>query len=82
MGEGRGIQAVTVIGYCDGKQTGVYKGQVEGSLCLPRGEFGFGWDSIFCPTSSIEKKTFAEMAPEEKNDHSMRRLAMPDTFFE
>lgn len=48
---------------------------IEGIITSPRGEFGFGWDQIFCPIGS--NKTFAEMESiEEKNKYSMRCLAL------
>jgi len=49
-------------------------GRVEGTIApKPRGDRGFGWDSIFIPRGS--DRTFAEMSPEEKNAISHRRRA-------
>ena len=43
------------------------------SPAAPRGAGGFGWDSIFVPEGG--DRTFAEMAPEEKDRVSHRRRA-------
>jgi non-canonical purine NTP pyrophosphatase (RdgB/HAM1 family) len=49
-------------------------GRIEGSIARePRGNGGFGWDSIFLPDGS--ERTFAEMTAEEKNAMSHRRRA-------
>ena len=46
-----------------------------GTICRPRGQFGFGWDRIFVPTGST--RTFAEMESiKEKNRFSMRSRAL------
>ncbi len=47
---------------------------IEGTVVSPRGTNGFGWDAIFQPERS--SKTFAEMTAAEKNQFSMRRLAV------
>jgi non-canonical purine NTP pyrophosphatase (RdgB/HAM1 family) len=49
-------------------------GRIEGSIARePRGNGGFGWDTIFVPDGS--ERTFAEMAAAEKNAISHRRRA-------
>jgi len=49
-------------------------GRFEGSIAQkPRGNGGFGWDSIFIPEGS--DRTFAEMSAPEKNAISHRRRA-------
>lgn len=49
-------------------------GRLEGTVASsPRGNGGFGWDSIFVPDG--EKRTFAEMSAAEKNAVSHRRRA-------
>lgn len=68
----------TTIAYClDGGAVTVVKGEARGSIVEPRGtsNFGaFGFDPIFQPEG--KKKTYAEMAPEEKNSLSQRRKAL------
>ena len=49
------------------KFAGICKGII---IATRRGEYGFGYDSIFMPDGS--KKTFAEMNIEEKNIYSHR----------
>ena len=49
-------------------------GRLEGTIARePKGEGGFGWDSIFMPRGS--DRTFAEMTAVEKNAISHRRKA-------
>lgn len=51
------------------------RGEMTGSLLeSPRGNAGFGYDSLFLPQGS--DKTFAEMSSEEKNQISHRAKAM------
>lgn len=67
--------AETFIGYFDGESFFHFSGKVEGSIApSPRGEMGFGWDAIFIPTNS--DKTFAEMTMKEKEEFSMRKIAV------
>jgi non-canonical purine NTP pyrophosphatase (RdgB/HAM1 family) len=71
----RAATATTVFAYCDGMAEQVFSGIVQGSIpTTPRGASGFGWDALFQPQGS--GRTFAEMAPEEKDRFSMRRLAL------
>lgn len=71
----RAATATTVFAYCDGEQVRVFAGRVDGVITeQPRGDSGFGWDTIFQPQGSTH--TFAEMRPEEKDRFSMRRLAV------
>jgi XTP/dITP diphosphohydrolase len=52
-----------------------FEGACEGTITLaPKGEGGFGYDSVFIPTGSV--KTFAEMPMEEKNLYSHRKKAV------
>ncbi len=64
----------SVIGFKDKDRIEFIEGIVKGKIVEPRGENGFGFDSIFLPEGS--DKTFAEMAPEEKNLISHRYLAL------
>lgn len=67
--------ARTLIGYADEDgNVHFFEGAISGTLVPPRGTNGFGWDAIFQPEKS--SKTFAEMSQEEKNQFSMRRLAV------
>ena len=69
-----GATAKTIFGLAQ-NQNGIYffEGELSGKVVAPRGETGFGWDTIFQPDGAM--KTFAEMGHEEKNKISMRRLA-------
>lgn len=52
-----------------------FEGKVEGEILLqPTGEKGFGYDPIFSPKGY--EKSFAELAPEEKNRISHRGKAL------
>lgn len=53
------------FGYFDGQTVSFFDGQLEGEIAdLPRGEGGYGWDKIFCPTG-YNGKTRAELSPED-----------------
>ena len=68
--------AKTFIGLID--KEGVinfFEGEIKGKISKePRGENGFGWDKIFIPNGS--NKTFAQMQSDEKNNISMRKIAI------
>jgi XTP/dITP diphosphohydrolase len=50
------------------------RGEIEGRIAVaPRGTGGFGYDPLFVPAGY--ERTFAEMAPEEKNEISHRTRA-------
>ena len=49
------------------------EGVLPGRIVAPRGK-GFGWDPIFQPEGTA--KTFGEMATDEKQRWSMRRMAL------
>jgi inosine triphosphate pyrophosphatase len=67
--------AKTIIGYAKSAQDIHYfEGSVSGQIVAPRGDQGFGWDSTFQPDGSM--KTFAEMTRTEKEEFSMRKLAV------
>ena len=73
--EDKTARAVSSIGYTDGGERYYYfEGAIEGRIVMPRGDLGFGWDSIFQPEGS--SLTFSEMRFEEKNQHSMRYKAL------
>jgi non-canonical purine NTP pyrophosphatase (RdgB/HAM1 family) len=71
----RSATASTLFAYYDGTLLRVFPGTMIGSIPqTPRGSGGFGWDPLFQPLGS--KRTFAEMSAEEKDQFSMRRLAL------
>lgn len=68
-------EAKTIIGYGrNPEEIYFFEGAVKGKIVKPAGELNFGWDPIFLPDG--HKKTFAEMTPVEKNEASMRRMAL------
>jgi non-canonical purine NTP pyrophosphatase (RdgB/HAM1 family) len=70
----RSARAQCCVAYWDGKEPHVFLGEVEGEILVePRGERHFGWDAWFQPRGY--SKTFAEMAPEEKDAISHRGIA-------
>lgn len=65
----------TVIALIIGDQELTVDGTVDGLVTLrPRGDNGFGYDSVFLPQG--HQKTFAEMSDEQKNLISHRRRAV------
>jgi XTP/dITP diphosphohydrolase len=72
----RNAHAQTIVAAYDGSLR-VFSGDVKGQIAeSPRGNHGFGWDQIFIPDG--ESRTFGEMAPEEKDQLSMRMKAFQD----
>ncbi len=68
-------EAKTIIGYAKNSEEIYYfEGSIKGTIISPKGKFGFGWDPIFQPERY--SKSFAELTQEEKNDISMRRIAL------
>lgn len=64
------FRATLVLAWPDGRDE-VFEGEVAGDLVWPpRGSTGHGYDPMFRPEA--EARTFAEMAPEEKNRISHR----------
>ncbi|MEI8180998.1 RdgB/HAM1 family non-canonical purine NTP pyrophosphatase, partial [Aestuariivirga sp.] len=58
----------------DGEER-IYEGRAQGTLAWPpRGQLGHGYDPMFVPDG--ETRTFAELAPEEKNRISHRAKAL------
>lgn len=65
----------TCIAYADQNGTSVFTGTVHGEIANSlRGENGFGYDPIFIPAGY--NKTYAEMTGDEKNEISMRKIAL------
>lgn len=65
----------TVITWIDSHGIKVFDGTVKGSILeQKRGESGFGYDPVFVPDGHT--RSFAEMAPAEKNSLSHRGIAI------
>lgn len=70
----RTAEVICVIAYIDGKKIFSAEGKVCGKIVEnPRGENGFGFDSIF---ELDNGKTLAELTGDEKNLVSARRIAL------
>jgi non-canonical purine NTP pyrophosphatase (RdgB/HAM1 family) len=67
-------EAKALVGFSD-KQGNMefFEGSISGKIVSPKGE-GFGWDPVFQPEGY--NKTFGEMTQEEKNEISMRKIAL------
>lgn len=78
--DGRGAEAQSVVGYCDGKRIRTFLGITKGEITdQARGDRGFRWDPIFKPTDC--DLTYGEMAPEAKRETSPDEKAW-DLFFQ
>lgn len=68
------FRCVVCIAWPDGKAE-TFSGVVEGAIVWPmRGGNGFGFDPVFVPAG--ERRTFAEMTPDEKSCYSHRARAV------
>jgi len=68
-------RACTMFGYFDEKRSiHFFEGSVFGTIVIPQGTTGFGWDHIFIPDGYTQ--TFAAMGVNEKNKISPRALAV------
>ncbi len=73
--ETRDAYAEVMFAVCDADGVHVFSGDCKGAIAnTPRGEAGFGWDSIFIPSGHT--KTWAEMTDQEKHETSMRKIAL------
>lgn len=73
-GEQRKAKVVCVMTYCENGKCIVAKGEIEGKIAIePRGENGFGFDSIF---ELDNGKTYAQLSEKEKNTMSHRKRAL------
>jgi len=73
--EDNSATAKVIVGYAKSKDDiHFFEGETKGQIVEPRGEGGFGWDPIFLPDGY--SKTFGEMSREEKNEISMRKIAL------
>lgn len=71
----REAKAEVYFGLFDGKKHLTFSASMLGTITpKPRGESGFGWDSIFIPQGS--DKTWGEMDVEEQKQTSMRKIAL------
>jgi XTP/dITP diphosphohydrolase len=71
----RKAKAQTVIGYFDGRAYKEFVGEISGKISIKaKGKTNFGWDIIFIPDG--HRKTFGQMSAEEKNQISMRKIAV------
>lgn len=67
----------TVIAFAEGGAVRFFEGVCRGHILEEeRGTGGFGYDALFVPEG--ESRTFAELAPEEKNAVSHRGRALRD----
>lgn len=72
--EERTARAKTVLATLD-DTLNIYVGTIEGTIAPePRGTKGYSWETIFIPDGS--DRTFAEMDLEEKDNFSMRHIAL------
>ena len=69
--ENEPAEAVCLIGLSNGK---IFRGIIKGKIVKAKGQHGFGWDPIFQPDGY--DKTFSQMTPQEKNNLSMRKIAL------
>ena len=70
----RGASFRCVLCYTDGHRTVFGEGSVKGLITeSERGDHGFGYDALFVPEH--QAKTFGEMQPTEKHEHSHRSRA-------
>lgn len=73
--ENRKASVSTCIAYADQSGVFTFTGTIQGKIPESlRGENGFGYDPIFIPDGY--DKTYAEMTGEEKNEISMRKIAL------
>lgn len=69
------FSTIVLVAYPDGREL-VAAGSVDGTISEEaRGEGGFGYDPVFVPEGG-DGRTFAEMAPEEKEALSHRGRAL------
>ncbi|CAG9313557.1 HAM1 [Blepharisma stoltei] len=69
--DNKNARAECRVGYCKpGDEPQVFCGSCEGTIVMPRGDNGFGWDPIFQPIGYDQ--TFAEMDMHIKNSISHR----------
>lgn len=62
---GRKAEWTVLLGYRQGNEIYIYKGSLTGTIVLPRGNGGFGFDPVFLPDGAT--KTLAESKPNTVN---------------
>lgn len=72
----RRAESLVIVGYIKTTdKVEIFTGSVSGSIAYKQTGFqGFGWDPIFIPDG--DTRTFGEMSMEEKNNYSMRTIAL------
>ena len=69
------FKTVALAAFPDGSEVWA-EGVMEGTIAMaPRGEHGFGYDPVFVPRGDVDGRTFAEMAPADKDAVSHRGRA-------
>ena len=63
--EGRKAEWIVLLAFHQGNEVYIYKGSLKGTIVLPRGEGGFGFDPVFLPDGAA--KTLAESKPDTFN---------------
>ncbi|HWY80222.1 MAG TPA: non-canonical purine NTP pyrophosphatase [Candidatus Sulfotelmatobacter sp.] len=73
--DNRTATAIVLFGMYDHGKISFFEGKSNGSIAKkPRGQNGFGWDSIFIPEGKT--KTHAEMTDRELDKINIRRIAL------
>jgi XTP/dITP diphosphohydrolase len=63
--KGRKAQWTVLLGFRQGSEIYIYKGSQAGTIVLPKGEGGFGFDPLFLPDGATQ--TLAEFKPDTIN---------------
>ena len=69
-GEGARVKIICTMGFYDGAQEIIVDGILSGTITAPRGNDGFGFDSVVVPDGY--EKTLAELGQSVKNTFSHR----------
>ncbi|MFW6283000.1 MAG: non-canonical purine NTP pyrophosphatase [Minisyncoccales bacterium] len=72
--EDNSAKAKIVIGYKNNDDVVFFEEELKGEIVFPKGDKGFGWDSVFRPKGF--DKTLGEMDLEEKMKINMRGKAL------
>jgi len=63
--KGRKAEWIVLLAFRQGQEVYIYRGSVTGTIILPRGDGGFGFDPVFLPDGAT--KTLAESKPDMFN---------------